>query len=64
MKVTVHHFKFYDVNADEEIIPRRKSTEARITSILGAVIIPGTAEQVEISRLDEYGRYDPEATDA
>ena len=22
MKATVHHFKFHDVNADQEIIPR------------------------------------------
>ena len=64
MKVTVHHFKVYDVRTDKEIMPPLKSSEERINGILGAVIIPGTAELIEASKLDEYERNDPEKSDA
>ncbi|WP_295559935.1 hypothetical protein [uncultured Hyphomicrobium sp.] len=58
MRVTVHHFKVYDAVNDSWIVPPRKSPAERIESVRG-VIIPGTAEEVERSVLDEQDRYDP-----
>lgn len=60
MRVTVHHFKVYDAINDSWIVPSRKSPAERIERIRGA-IIPGTAEEVDRSALDEQERYDPQA---
>ena len=58
MKVTVHHFRVYDVINDAYVIPIRKSPADRIKRI-GGEIIPDTSEEVEVSSLDEHDRYDP-----
>lgn len=58
MRVTVHHFRVYDAVNDSWVVPSRKSPAERIESIRG-VIIPGTAEDVDRSLLDDQDRYDP-----
>lgn len=63
MKIRVYHFRVYDPIRDEEFIPPRKSPEHRISRI-GAQIIKETAEDVEVSALDEQERYDPRSGDA
>ncbi len=60
MRVTVHHFQVYDAASDSWIVPSRKSPVERIERVRG-VIIPGTAEDVERSLLDDQERYDPRA---
>jgi hypothetical protein len=56
--VTVYHFRVYDPANDATIVQPRKSTAERIERIRGE-IIPGTAEEVDPSTLDEDGRYNP-----
>lgn len=60
MRVTVHHFKVYDAVTDSWIVPPRKSPAERIEGIRGAIIIPGTAEEVDRAALDDQDRYDPQ----
>ncbi|KQT84995.1 hypothetical protein ASG51_02750 [Methylobacterium sp. Leaf465] len=57
--VTVHHFRVWDVAKDEWVYPPLKSPEDRIRDVAKGEVIPGTAEEVESSQLDEHGRYDP-----
>ena len=59
MKVTVYHFRVYDGINDVHIVPIRKSTAPRIARVNGE-IIPGTAEDVDITSLDDHDRYDPQ----
>jgi hypothetical protein len=59
MKTMVYHFRVWDPATDEMIVPRLKSPADRILNICRGEIIKGTGEQVEVSALDEHGRYDP-----
>ncbi len=59
--VRVHYFKVWDQQQGAYIIQPRKSTANRIQEIPSAEIIPGTAEDVDVSALDSRGRYDPKA---
>ncbi len=58
--VTVYHFKVWDQQQGEYIIQPLKSPADRIQEI-GGKIIPGTAENVDVSALDSEGRYDPKS---
>lgn len=62
MKVLVYHFRVYDGINDKIIVPVRKSTAPRIAKIRGE-IIQGTGEVVDVTALDEDGRYDPRPVD-
>ncbi|WP_156648004.1 hypothetical protein [Methylobacterium sp. Leaf88] len=57
--VTVHHFRVWDAAKDEWVYPPLKSPESRIRDEARGEILPGTAEDVDASTLDEFGRYDP-----
>ena len=59
MVTIVYHFQVWDPATDEVIVPRLKSPADRIKNICRGEIIKGTGEQVELSALDEHGRYDP-----
>lgn len=59
--VTVHHFRVWDIPNDTWIYPPLKSPESRIRNEARGEIIPGTAEDVDPSQLDEFGRYDPDS---
>jgi hypothetical protein len=63
MNVTVYHFRAWNPGTDEYIVPDRKSPAERIERI-GGTILPGTAEEVEDSVLDEHGRYEPRRKNA
>ena len=58
MKTTVHSFRVWNPTTDTYIMPERKSPAERIERIRGE-IIPGTAELVDASDLDDQERYDP-----
>jgi hypothetical protein len=58
-KVTVHSFKVWDPPAGRYFIQSLKSPAERIAQIKRAEIMPGTAEDVDESELDEHGRFDP-----
>lgn len=60
VKVLVYNFKVYDVINDQYIVPPRKRQMHDIKSppINGQPIME-SAESVEPSELDEFGRYDP-----
>jgi hypothetical protein len=57
--VTVYHFQVWDQGKGRAFIPRRKSTPQRIKQI-GGELIPDTAQEIDPSRLDKFGRYDPQ----
>jgi hypothetical protein len=59
MMVTVHSYEVYHFLSDEWVPHTFKVSEERIKQIRGSRIIPGTAETVPISALDEYGRFEP-----
>ncbi len=59
MKVTVHHFQWYDVNKNKTTYPEYKRTEGWIELTQGAELIPGTAEVVDESQLDSHGIFYP-----
>ncbi len=54
----VYGFKKYDIQIGAEKISPFKATEEAI-QLFQAVKIPETEESVDITKLDEYGRYDP-----
>lgn len=54
----VHHFRVWNPSADAYVTPERKSPAERIERVRGE-IIPGTAELVDRSQLDDFDRYDP-----
>jgi hypothetical protein len=56
--VTVHQFRVWDITRDEYVIPSRKAT-AEFIRVAKGVIIPGTAEDVDLASLDRQERYDP-----
>jgi hypothetical protein len=56
--VTVHNFRKWHGQTDTIESPPLKRT-AEAIQLLGAEIIPGTAEEVDPSDLDDFGRYDP-----
>jgi hypothetical protein len=56
--VTVHQFKVWDHTRGGHFIQPLKSPAGRIHE-MGGEIIPGTAEEVELTALDAHGRYDP-----
>ena len=56
-KVVVHHFKVWDISAQDWYLEPRKTTADRIEDLPRAEIIPGTAEEVDEAELDEYERY-------
>ena len=62
MKTIIYHFQVWDPATDQVIVPRLKSPADRIKNICHGEIIKGTGEQVEVSELDEHGRYDPART--
>ena len=53
--VTVHQFRKWDINAGQYDHPPWKSTAEKIEEA-GGEIIPETAEQVPLSKLDGLGR--------
>jgi hypothetical protein len=57
--VTVHQFRKWDINAGQYDHPPWKSTAEKIEEA-GGEIIPETAEQVPIAKLDGLGRYNPD----
>ncbi len=57
--ITVYHFQLWDHGKGRIFIPRCKSTAERIKQI-GGEFIPETAQEIEPSRLDALGRYDPQ----
>lgn len=63
MKTTVYYFKVWSPGTDDYVIPQRKSTAERIKNVCRGEIIEGTGEEVDVSALDEQGRYDPSATE-
>jgi hypothetical protein len=56
--VTVHNYLVWDHQRGRSVMPPVKGTIERIELVSGK-IVPGTAEQVEISAVDE-GRYAPQ----
>jgi len=57
--VTVHQFRKWNINAGQYDHPPLKSTAEKIEEA-GGEIIPETAEQVPLSKLDGQGRYIPD----
>ncbi|MEO6842657.1 MAG: hypothetical protein ABI192_18070 [Bradyrhizobium sp.] len=57
-RVTVYHFRVWDTKSGDYVTPLRKSPKERITSV-GGEVIEETAERIDRSDLDSYGRYDP-----
>jgi hypothetical protein len=57
-KVTVHHFRKWDINSGQYLTPPLKSTAERIEEAGGEIILE-TAEEIDVSKLDDEGRYDP-----
>ena len=60
--VTVHQFRKWDINAGQYDDPPWKSTAEKIEEA-GGEIIPETAEQVPLSKLDGLGRYNPDQSE-
>jgi hypothetical protein len=56
--VTVHNYLVWDHQNGRSVIPPMKGTLERI-ELVGGRIVPGTAEQVEVSALDGRSRYLP-----
>ena len=59
VKVTVHSFKWHDVNTNKTAYPETKRTAEWIIRTQGAEAIPGTAEVVDERELDMHGAYHP-----
>ena len=57
--VTVHSYKRWDISRDVYVTTRLKGTPNYTTSIRGEIML-NTAEDVDPSRIDDQGRYDPE----
>lgn len=57
-EVIVHAFKSYDMQNDAWTYSKCKATDAFIGRVR-AIVIEDTAEVVEASLLDEFGRYKP-----
>lgn len=57
--VEVHHFRVWNVNLGDWIIPPSKRTAEDIAAVKG-IIIEGTMENVPASSLDREGRWDPD----
>ena len=53
-KVKVYQFKRYDINTDQYVVSRRMATREAIER-LGAVVISGTAAEVDGAHLDGDG---------
>ena len=58
-KVAVHNYLVWDHQRGRSVISPVKGTVERIES-LGGKIVPGTAEQVDLSDLDGRSRYIPQ----
>jgi hypothetical protein len=58
MKITVYHFHYYDGLNDKSLVSKRKLSAESIKAI-GKEPMPETAEEVDETALDEYGRYNP-----
>ena len=54
--VVVHRFKLLEPATGDWIVQIPKSTQARIEA-LGGLIIAGTAEEVDVAKIDDDGRY-------
>jgi hypothetical protein len=60
MKITVYHFRYYERRTDESLVSERKMSADGINALpRKGQIMPETAEEIDESELDEYGRYDP-----
>jgi hypothetical protein len=55
-RVTVYHFKVWDTQNDKYIVPERKSPLERI-KLIGGEPMMETAERIQRSALDQYGRH-------
>jgi hypothetical protein len=58
MGVTVHHFKVWNTAKQDWEFPPSKRTADGIVALNGQ-IIPDTAEEIELTQLDDQGRYFP-----
>jgi hypothetical protein len=56
--VTVHHYEVWDINRSDWVTQPFKGTAERVREVKGR-IIPGTAEEVDVSAVDSYGLYHP-----
>lgn len=57
-KVTVYSYLTWDHQRGRSVMPSMKSTAARI-ALVGGRIVPGSAEEVDASAVDERGCYRP-----
>ena len=57
-RVTVYHFTKYDITAGEVVLSQRPATLETIVSCEGK-LLEETAQQVDVSELDENGFYMP-----
>jgi hypothetical protein len=55
-RVTVYHFKVFDTVNDRYVVPIRKSPMERI-KMIGGEPLAETAERIQSSALDQFGRY-------
>ena len=60
-RVTVYYFTKYDVTAGKEVFSQRPATLETIVSCEGK-LLEETAQQVDVSELDEDGFYTPKGT--
>ena len=60
-RVTVYYFTKYDITAGEVVLSQRPATLETIVSCEGK-LIEETAQQVDVSELDEDGFYTPKGT--
>ena len=60
-RVTVYHFKVFDAMNDRYVVPLRKSPMERIKMIGGEPLME-TAERIQPSALDQFGRYEANDT--
>ena len=58
--IMVYQFRIWDHEKGEMIVPPLKRPAWRIEEI-GGQIIDGTGEKVPVDKLDEEGRYNPDA---
>lgn len=56
--VEVHHFKIWNILTDKWEFPAAKRTAENIAELKGEIIF-GTAEEIDLSQLDELDRYFP-----
>ena len=57
-KVTVYYFAKYDITAGQEVFSQRPATLETIVSCEGK-LLEESAQQVDVSELDEDGFYTP-----